>query len=232
MFEAGKRWLLAVMGLLVTVSGAVAQISTTPLTFSGTTTVGASSAPVTVSLTAQNSGTLTSLAALTSGAPNLDFSVTPLTCTINMSLTVGESCTVSVVFSPRYPGVRQGAVLAESSGQLLAGAPLSGIGSGSLPVLVPGTINTVAGDGDWIYQGDGIPATQAAIFLPSGLAVDAIGDLYLCDSSNNRVRKVNASTGNISTVAGNGSPGGERRRRACNPGGAEQPLRHRHRWCG
>ena len=78
---------------------------------------------------------------------------------------------------------------------------------GSLPVLEPGTINTVAGDGDWIYQRDGIPATQAPIFLPSGLAVDVGGNLYLCDSSNNRVRRVDAVTGYISTVAGNGSPG-------------------------
>jgi sugar lactone lactonase YvrE len=187
---------------------AAAQTSTTPLTFSGMTAVGGRSAPVTVTLTAQSNGTLTSLAALTGGFPNLDFAVTPLTCAINMPLTTGESCTVSVVFSPQYPGVRQGAVVATASGQLLASSPLSGVGQGSLPVLVPGTINTVAGDGDWIYQRDGIPAIDAPIFLPSGLAVDAAGDLFLCDSSNNRVRRVDAATGNISTVAGNGSPGG------------------------
>ena len=89
----------------------------------------------------------------------------------------------------------------------MASTLVSGVGEGSLPVLVPGTINTVAGDGDWIYQHDGIPATQAPIFLPSGLAVDAAGDLFLCDSSNDRVRRVDAATGLISTVAGNGSPG-------------------------
>jgi hypothetical protein len=150
---------------------------------------------------------LTSLVALTGGSPNLDFAVTPITCAINTSLTAGESCTVSVVFSPRYAGVRQGAVLAKSGNQLLASTPLSGVGEGSLPVLVPGTINTVAGDGDWIYQRDGIPATEAPIFLPSGLAVDAAGDLFLCDSSNQRVRRVDATTGYIATVAGNGSSG-------------------------
>ena len=198
---------MAAMGVLAIAAMAGAQIPTTPLTFPGMTTVGTSSQPVTVSLTAQSSGTLTSLVAQTGGAPNLDFSVTPITCAVNMSLNAGDSCTVSVVFSPRYAGVRNGAVVAKSGNQLLASTLLSGVGEGSLPVLVPGTINTVAGNGDWIYQRDGIPATQAPIFLPSGLAVDAAGDLFLCDSSNNRVRRVDASTGYISTVAGNGSPG-------------------------
>ncbi len=205
MFGRSKRWPLALLGLLAPVSGA--QISTTPLTFSGMSMVGATSSPVTVTLTAQNSGVLTSLVALTGGSPNLDFAVTPLTCTVGLSLTAGDSCTVSVVFSPRYPGVRQGAVMAKAGSTLLASTLVSGVGEGSLPVLVPGTINTVAGDGDWIYQHDGIPATQAPIFLPSGLAVDAAGDLFLCDTSNNRVRRVDAATGLISTVAGNGSPG-------------------------
>ena len=181
MFETGKRWSLAVLGVLLPATLATAQISTTPLTFSVMTTVGTTSQPVTVSLTAQNSGTLTSLVALTGGSPNLDFAVTPISCALNMSLTDGESCTVSIVFSPRYAGVRQGAVVAKSGNQLLASAPLSGVGGGSLPVLVPGTINTVAGDGDWIYQRDGIPAIDAPIFLPSGLAVDAAGDLFLCE---------------------------------------------------
>jgi large repetitive protein len=205
MFEVAKRWSLVMLGLLAPAAGG--QISTTPLTFSGMTTVGASAAPVTVSLTAQASGVLTSLVALTGGSQNLDFAVTPLTCTVGLSLTIGDSCTVSVVFSPRYPGVRQGAVVAKAGATLLASTLISGVGEGGLPVLMPGTINTVAGDGDWIFQHDGIPATQAPIFLPSGLAVDAAGDLFLCDTSNNRVRRVDAATGFISTVAGNGSPG-------------------------
>ena len=170
--------------------------------------MGSTAQPVTVTLTAQASGTINSLEALTGGSPNLDFSiVSEGTCGLNPSLIVGQTCTLSVAFAPRYPGVRQGAVLALSGSQVLASAPVSGVAQGSLPVLVPGTINTVAGDGQWIYRGDGVAATAAPIFLPSGLAVDAAGDLFLCDSDNNRVRRVDATTGLISTVAGNGNSG-------------------------
>jgi hypothetical protein len=174
----------------------------------GTVAVGSSSQPLTVTLTAQTGGMLTSLAALTSGSPNLDFSVTSGgTCAVNMTLNTGETCTVSVVFSPLYPGVRQGAVIAIAGSQLIASTLVYGTGQGSLPVLVPGTINTVAGTTTENYQGDGVLATLAPINLPSGLAVDGAGDLFLCDTLNNRVRRVDATTHDISTVAGGGSGG-------------------------
>lgn len=54
------------------------------------------------------------------------------------------------------------------------------------------------------YNGDNIPATQAFLFSPAGLAVDRNGNLYIADSQNERVRVVN-SQGIINTVAGNGS---------------------------
>jgi sugar lactone lactonase YvrE len=69
-----------------------------------------------------------------------------------------------------------------------------------------GIISTVAGNGTKGYTGDGGPATSAEIG-PNGLAVDSAGNLYLADNFANRVRKVTASTGVISTVAGNGTAG-------------------------
>jgi hypothetical protein len=174
------------------------------------TSVSTISQPVTVTLVPVATGSAGAVGALTSGISNLDFSVAdPGTCAAG-ALVSGVSCTVSVIFTPRYPGVRHGAlvVLSADGTQVMASAPLSGIGEGSLPVLVPGEINTVAGlAGQWIYQGDGIAATSAPIFLPTGLAVDGAGNLYLCDTTNNRVRRVDASTGLISTVAGNGTSG-------------------------
>jgi sugar lactone lactonase YvrE len=70
----------------------------------------------------------------------------------------------------------------------------------------PGTITTVAGTGTPGYSGDNGSATQALLNDPSGLALDAAGNLYIADLYNHRVRKVSAD-GTISTVAGTGQPG-------------------------
>jgi sugar lactone lactonase YvrE len=56
------------------------------------------------------------------------------------------------------------------------------------------------------YGGDNGPATQARLALPEGIAVDTAGNVYIMDTNNFRIRKVDTS-GIISTIAGNGSPG-------------------------
>lgn len=69
-----------------------------------------------------------------------------------------------------------------------------------------GVITTVAGDGTAGYSGDGGPAANAQLNYPWGLALDGSGDLFVADSSNNRVRMISPN-GNISTVAGTGTAG-------------------------
>ncbi len=70
-----------------------------------------------------------------------------------------------------------------------------------------GIITTVAGSGAMPgYSGDGGPAISAQLAFPMGLAVDRLGNLYLSDVNNNRVRKVNTS-GIITTIAGTGTAG-------------------------
>ena len=69
-----------------------------------------------------------------------------------------------------------------------------------------GTITTVAGTGGIGPGGDGGPATSAHVWNPSGVAVDASGNLFIADSFNNLIRKV-SQQGTISTVAGNGDGG-------------------------
>ncbi|PYU25223.1 MAG: hypothetical protein DMG30_06055 [Acidobacteria bacterium] len=69
---------------------------------------------------------------------------------------------------------------------------------------VTGVITTVAGNGIDGYAGDGGPATAAALFVPSGVAVDSAGSLFIADTGNQRIRRVDSVTGVISTVAGNG----------------------------
>jgi sugar lactone lactonase YvrE len=70
-----------------------------------------------------------------------------------------------------------------------------------------GTISTVAGTGTLGYSGDGGAATSAELHYPDGVAVDSAGNLYIADSYNQRIRRVAAGTGTISTVAGNGTLG-------------------------
>ena len=88
-----------------------------------------------------------------------------------------------------------------------------------------GLISTVAGNGEEGYSGDGGAATEARLSLWSylhnfhgDLAIDAAGNLYIADLGNRRIRKVDAATGIISTVAGNGTNARSNRR----PGASDE----------
>ena len=70
-----------------------------------------------------------------------------------------------------------------------------------------GVITTVAGDGTSGSSGDGGPATSASLNTPIGVAVDASGNLFIADTGNNRIRRVDAATGVITNVAGDGTSG-------------------------
>ncbi|MBV8729572.1 MAG: hypothetical protein JO336_07165, partial [Acidobacteriia bacterium] len=73
-------------------------------------------------------------------------------------------------------------------------------------VTTGGTLTLIAGNSRAGYSGDGGPATQAQLNAPTGLAIDASGDIFIADTGNNAVREVTPN-GNITTVAGNGTPG-------------------------
>ncbi|MCX7172650.1 MAG: NHL repeat-containing protein [Proteobacteria bacterium] len=73
-------------------------------------------------------------------------------------------------------------------------------------VTASGVITTIAGTGAAGYSGDGGPATSAKLNLPSGVAADSNGNLYIADLRNNRLRKL-ATNGIITTVAGDGTAG-------------------------
>jgi len=70
-----------------------------------------------------------------------------------------------------------------------------------------GIITTVAGNRLSGYSGDGGPATSANLGFPNAVAVDAHGNLYISDYYSQHIRRVDAVTGNITTVAGGGSGG-------------------------
>ncbi|HXD92565.1 MAG TPA: T9SS type A sorting domain-containing protein [Bacteroidia bacterium] len=73
-------------------------------------------------------------------------------------------------------------------------------------VNTAGIITTVVGNGTQGYIGDGGAATAAELNQPKGITLDAIGNLYIADEYNNRIRKVNTS-GIINTIVGNGTQG-------------------------
>jgi hypothetical protein len=191
--------------LLAGASSAAAQnLTTFPATAVGTTT------PTTQTVTVQVSGTVSSVEVLTMGAPHLDFTETADNC-VGVS---SGSCQVTVAFAPKYPGARNGAVVLLDASQNTVGTEwLTGIGQGSLAVLEPGAISIAAGQvTQWTQLGDGGAATEANLYLPSGVAVDGQGDIFIADSHHSRVREVygaGSNAGTITTIAGNGNAGYE-----------------------
>uniref|UniRef100_UPI001EF92F40 NHL domain-containing protein n=1 Tax=Cohnella mopanensis TaxID=2911966 RepID=UPI001EF92F40 len=69
------------------------------------------------------------------------------------------------------------------------------------------TISSVAGTGTADYTGDGGAATNAKLSSPRGVAVDSQGNVYIADTGNHAVRKIDKATGAITTVAGKGTAG-------------------------
>ena len=93
-------------------------------------------------------------------------------------------------------GVKYPIVQASATGVLTPWGPLG-----------YGNIRTIAGVALSGYSGDNGPAASAQVDAPEGIAIDANGNVYISDSRNNRIRKINAATGIITTFAGNGASG-------------------------
>ena len=74
-------------------------------------------------------------------------------------------------------------------------------------VRADGTISVRAGNGSAGYSGDGGAANATRLYTPSGVAVDNRGNLYIADRWNHRVRRVDVTTGAITTIAGTGVAG-------------------------
>jgi uncharacterized protein (TIGR03437 family) len=78
-----------------------------------------------------------------------------------------------------------------------------------LKITGAGAVSTIAGSGASIYfGGDGGAATSARLYAPAGIAVDSVGNWYIADTGNNRIRKITPG-GIIDTIAGTGVPGSQ-----------------------
>ena len=197
----------ATLAVLLLASAMSAAQSTFPAT-----QVGTPSAQQAVVVVAQAAGTVDHATVLTLGQPQLDFTVpgVPASSCTGIALTVGgatPSCSQSVGFKPTAPGVRLGAVeLFDVGGNLLGETLIFGTGVGGLAVLVPGNVLPIAGDGNYLDPVvDNIPALNAELDAPTGVAKDGAGNLYIADSGHNLIRMVNAATGQITTIAGTGT---------------------------
>jgi sugar lactone lactonase YvrE len=100
--------------------------------------------------------------------------------------------------SPAFPT----AVIVDSKGNLFVAAEKQ---NRILQISPARRVSIVAGNGSPGFGGDGGPAPQAILDGPVSIALDPAGNLFIADSNNNRIRRVDANTGIITTVAGDGS---------------------------
>ncbi|MGA9667838.1 MAG: choice-of-anchor D domain-containing protein, partial [Terracidiphilus sp.] len=158
----------------VTQSFAVQSISPVSSTNFGSVSIGTTSSAIGVNLSFSTSAALGSVKVLTQGETGLDFTNAGQGgCVLGSSYMVGSSCTVNVVFTPAHAGPRYGAVeLVDGSGNLIAATYVQGTGIGPQLNFLPSTEFTV-------------PSSTLA--NPSGVAVDARGNLYILDTYNQRV---------------------------------------------
>ncbi len=97
------------------------------------------------------------------------------------------------------------AVALDSSGDVY----IADTGNADIRMINPaGVITTIAGTGCCGYSGDGSPAASASFDLPSSIAIDSSGNIYIADTTNSVVRKIAAGTGIITTIAGKVGAGG------------------------
>ncbi len=147
------------------------------------------SSPITFQFTFTAGGTIKAPVVLTLGATGLDFTDTGSgTCTTNgtsYAYVSGNTCTVTVKFAPKAPGLRLGAVqLENASGNPIATARLYGTGSGPQAV----------------FPGNSTPAVVGSGFsFPTSVAVDGSGNVFVADNGNVAVKEIVAVGGKVSS---------------------------------
>ncbi|MGD0735571.1 MAG: choice-of-anchor D domain-containing protein [Terracidiphilus sp.] len=173
--------------------GATTLLTGTGVAFSAN--VGSTEASQSVTVYITQAGTLNSIQVLTQGAANLDFTeAAGGTCATSTTYSVGQTCTVDVVFNPQFAGVRKGSILlTDSGGNVLATTYLPGTGNG--PQISFGPIGA--------YYGGPVQGVEIAGTNPpnAGVAVDGSGNLYVAQNVGSEL----SPQGNILEVKWNGA---------------------------
>ncbi|HEY4356612.1 MAG TPA: choice-of-anchor D domain-containing protein [Acidobacteriaceae bacterium] len=141
----------------------------------GTVALGQTSSTMTLTATFSAAATLGAPAALTQGAPGLDFALTGAgTCKAGQSYTAGQSCTVVATMTPQFAGARYGAaVLTDAGGNTVASAYLQGVGSGPQAGFQPQAFSVRS------FPYNGVLPVRA-------LAVDGAGNIFVGSSINGK----------------------------------------------
>ena len=148
----------------------------------GAVNVGVAAPVQTMTYTFNSNAQLTATNIQTMGASGLDYKDGgSSTCTVGTPYTAGQSCTVSVAFTPSAPGLRAGSVtlFAQGTNQPLNTWYLSGVGQSPAVTIDPGTQTTMG------------TITNAATY---GSAIDGAGNAYVADQANGQVVKIAAGT--------------------------------------
>jgi sugar lactone lactonase YvrE len=199
---------LLVMAMVpLSTSTAAGQMSAAPYAFP-TTAVGSSSTQQLL-LTTTTAESISSFTVPVSVGNVQEYVIGTVTgCVVDGATVnpVGTVCTVPVTFQPAYPGLRPLPLKAATSGGNV-NFGLDGMGTGPLAALSPGIINPFAGgSGVGGSSGDGGPATSATIGNVNAITADGAGNIFFSDYYEMTVRRIDALTGIITTVAG--VPGG------------------------
>jgi streptogramin lyase len=153
--------------------------------------MGASSAASSLTFTFVSAGTIKAPSVLTQGAPNLDSTDAGTgTCTTNgtgHTYAAGDTCTVSVIFGPKHPGLRKGGVvLTNSSSSPIATAYIYGTGTGPQVIFSPPVKSVVA----------------SGFSYPQGVAVDESGSVFFADDNTWSVKEIMAGSGAVNVRGG------------------------------
>jgi len=145
-----------------------------------TVNLGTTSPGLALTFTFETAGTLGSTAVLTQGVIGLDFANTGTgTCKANTAYAAGATCTLTVTFTPKFAGTRNGTVvLYNSAGTAIATGNLQGIGFGPQLRFVPGAQSTVANFTE-----------------PEGVAIDNSGNVYVSNAT--AIYEIHAVNGSI-----------------------------------
>ena len=155
--------------------------------------VGSTGPVQTFTYTFANPATLAAVSILTSGAPSLDYTDGgSSTCTAGMQYAQGQSCVVTVAFTPSAPGFRPGAAVLFAQGSTLPLATfyLNSVGQAPAATIDPGTQTT--------------PGSLTSSGVASSAVIDGLGNIYVADSANSQVIMLATGSFAPSTVLSSG----------------------------